>query len=392
MIKGSSLRWKAASTALGCAIGLAAAPAALAQEGNTLIGPPQLRDFQLEPRQRIVTQPRPAPAAPQETTPRPAGRPAAQRLTPAPAPQSNRPAPASRPAGRGAAPGTRTAAAPPPARPAPGTGEEQAAPPAATQAPSTEAAPAAPASEPVVLPDLPAPTAPAGAALPEGPPAWLYFLAFAALGLLGYGYWLRRRSLERRTLAAPGPALAPLAPGEPSAPRPAPQPRPWIEVEIAAERASVDVAETVVEFALIVRNSGGTEARNVRLQARMFPSTPEQDKQIAAYFKADEKDYRTIKLPPIPAGEEIRIKGSVDMDRDRISALRIDGKLLLIPLVAVIARYEWGASRFGQTGKSWVIGREGADAGGKMGPFRIDLGARVYRTIGQRPHGVGRRI
>jgi hypothetical protein len=27
-----------------------------------------------------------------------------------------------------------------------------------------------------------------------------------------------------------------------------------------------------------------------------------------------------------------------------------------------------------------------------MAPFRLDLGARVYRTIGQRPHKVSKRV
>jgi hypothetical protein len=406
MINGYSLRWKAALVGLSCVFAMSASPVAFAQEGNTLIGPPQLRDFQLEPRQRIVTQPRPAPAAPAETAPAPAERPATQRLTPAPAPQANRPVAAARAAAPTSAPGaTGTTPAPAAARPAISVDTRAAAPAPAATAPTATgtdvaAVPAAPPSEPVVLPDLPAPSAPTGSELPAGPPTWLYFLAFAVLGLLGYGYWLRRRNLERRSLsmpgaapaAAPAPALAPPPPAEPAAPRPAPQPRPWIDVEITAERATVDVEETVVEFELLVRNTGGSEARNVRLQARMFPSTPEQDKQITAYFKGDGKEFRTIALPPLPPGDEIRVKGSVDMDRDRISALRVDGKLLLIPLVAVIARYEWGNGRFGVSGKSWVIGREGANGGEKMGPFRVDQGARVYRTIGQRPHGVSRRI
>lgn len=394
-----SLCLKAALVGLSCAATVAAAPPARAQEGNTQIGPPQLRDFQLEPRQRIVTQPRPAPADPPEATPQPAQRAPTQRLTPAPAPGTGRPAaPAlQRPTRVAPNPRPGSAAAPQPA-PSPAarttppvlSGEPAAVP--VETAPGT----APPAAEPVTLPDLPPPTAPSGTVLPAGPPPWLYFLGFAVLGLLGYGIWLRRRTMERRAASgvveeARASAPVPVA-ADPPAPRPAPQPRPWLEIELAAERASVDVAQTVIEFELIIRNSGGTEARNVRLQARMFPSSPEQDKQIGAYFKADEKNYRTIPLPPLPAGEELRIKGSVDMDRERISALRVEDKLLLIPLVAVTARYEWGNGRFGQTGRSWVIGREGGDESEKMRPFRIDQGARVYRTIGQREHGVGRRL
>jgi len=403
MNKVSSVRRKAALIAAAAGVaGWTAAPAA-AQEGNSVIGPPQLRDFQLEPRQRIVTQPRPDPAPPAEAAPEPAERAPAERaparLTPAPGPQVDRPAaPAARPSTQQAAPRPTPAlqqrqVTPGAAEaPAPLTTEPEAptalAPPAA--APS---AAAAPPQEPVILPDLPAPAAPGGSSLPEGPPAWLYFLAFATLGLLGYGYWLRRRSVERRALAGPAPGLPTTrAPAEPRAPRPAPQPRPWLEVELNPERATIDLAESVIEFELVLRNSGGSEARDVRLQARMFASTSRQDEEIGAYFKADEAAYRTIAIPPIAAGDELLVKGSVDMKQDRISALRVEGKLLFIPLIGVNARYGWGNGRTGQTSRSWVIGREPADGGDKMRPFRLDLGARVHRTIGQRPYTQSRRV
>lgn len=398
MIRVFSHRFKAALVAGTCAGALLGAGTAAAQEGNSVIGPPQLRDFQLEPRQRIVTQPRPTPSPtpPAQATPQPTERPQARPFTPAPGPQASRPATSAPPRPNAGAPAVAqprgSAATAPPAA----SGGSGAAPfvetPTAT-APSAAVPPApAPAPEPALLPDAAPPAAPGGASLPDGPPAWLYFLAFATLGLLGYGYWLRRRNVQRRALALPAAAPAPARPAEPAAPRPAPQPRPWIEVDLVPERASVDVDETVIEFELVVRNAGGTEARNVRLQARMFPSTPQQDKDINAYFKADEADFRTIPIPPLASGEELRIKGSVDMKQDRISALRVDNKLLFIPLIAVNARYDWGTSRSGHTARSWVIGREPPQGGDKMGAFRLDLGARVYRTVGRRPHPISRRV
>jgi hypothetical protein len=38
------------------------------------------------------------------------------------------------------------------------------------------------------------------------------------------------------------------------------------------------------------------------------------------------------------------------------------------------------------------VGREQADTASKMAPFRMDLGPRVYRTVGQRPYAVERRV
>ena len=49
----------------------------------------------------------------------------------------------------------------------------------------------------------------------------------------------------------------------------------------------------------------------------------------------------------------------------------------------------------GRTSRSWLVGREAETPPAKMGPFRLDLGPRIYRSVGQRQHelataGLGR--
>ena len=117
-----------------------------------------------------------------------------------------------------------------------------------------------------------------------------------------------------------------------------------------------------------------------------------EDQELAGYFKAKPGDYRTLSIPDIPAGGEVVMKGSVDITRDRISALKMDNKLLIVPVVGVNAFYGFGTARTGQTSKSFVIGRMPDNDNEKMGPFRLDLGARVYRTVDQRPHKVSKRV
>ena len=46
------------------------------------------------------------------------------------------------------------------------------------------------------------------------------------------------------------------------------------------------------------------------------------------------------------------------MPREDMRAMRLDERLLFIPVVAVNALYDWGEGRTGQTSKSYVIGRE----------------------------------
>lgn len=384
MIKDSlvSLRPIAGAAALIVAL-LATAPAA-AQDGNVTIGAPQLRDFQIEPKQRIVTQPA-QPAQPVPTRTQPAERPpATANPTPSPQPAQQRPAPVARSEPSRSAPEPVSTAAP-------------SAPTQAQPAGEVSATPAAPLPAPDSA--LPAPQAPAvsdsTAPLSDGLPSWVFFLAFVTVGLAGYGYWLKRQSAGRRALAVAAAAPAPPVsdtPAAPAGPRPDPVPRPWLDIALVPEKAHVDLDQSVIEFELTVRNTGGSVAKDVKLQARFFCSTDKQDQELAAYFKAKPGDYKTLDMPDIPAGGEIVMKGSVDITRDRISALKVADKLLFVPVIGVNAFYGWGTSRSGQTSKSFVIGRQPDNDNEKMGPFRLDLGARVYRTIGQRPHKVSKRV
>lgn len=389
---GATLRsCLAASAAMAIATGAAHAqqPQPQPQPSGGPIGPPQLQDFQLEPRQRIVTQPRPAPQPQPTPAPTP---PAAERTQQRAA--DPRP-PADSPRGVTPAPRAPVAAAPP----AGGTPREPAAEPT-TQAPAAEALPPADfpaAAAPVPLPPAPAPAPaadapPVGSGLSGGTPLWMILLGGLALGLVGYTLLTRRRS-ARRTLALPAPAVGAAAePVAPRAPRPDPVPRPWLEVELVPERTTADPEESAVEFELRLHNKGGSTASNIKLQAKLFCSTPEQDKEIAAFHRKRPGEHRTLSIPDLPAGQELRLKGRVDIKRDQIKVLRVEDRLLFIPLVAVNAFYSWGSARSGQTSKSFLVGRERADAADKMAPFRMDLGPRVYRTVGQRPYAVERRV
>jgi hypothetical protein len=221
----------------------------------------------------------------------------------------------------------------------------------------------------------------------------MILLGGLALGLVGYTTFTRRRSAQRRALVVGEPAVAaaPVAQA-PRAPRPDPVPRPWLEIELTPERTKADPDESVVEFELRIHNKGGSTASNIKLQAKLFCSTPEQDKEIAAFHRKKPGEHKTLSIPDISAGQELRIKGQVDIKRDQIKVLRVEGRLLFVPLIAVNAFYGWGTARSGQTSKSFLVGREGPDAADKMAPFRMDLGPRVYRTVGQRPYAVERRV
>ena len=129
----------------------------------------------------------------------------------------------------------------------------------------------------------------------------------------------------------------------------------------------------------------------MRIDVKMFNAGQEQDQEIGAFFRTAGRESTKLNLPGIAAGQVGAIRGEVAMPRDEMRAVVLDNKYLFIPMLAVNALYDWGDGRTGQTSKSYVVGRE-LEQNEKMGAFRVDLGPRVWKTVGQRPHTLARRI
>lgn len=362
---------------IGAGVWLLCASAAVAQDGN-VIGPPQLRDFQLQPQERIVTQPAPPQPAPVQVTP-----PSPVTTTPsrqaAPPASTNPPAPAA------------TAARPRPTQPSPTVPSPA---PASARAAPIGAPPPRDAAPPIQAPpadasppptSIPAPTSPTDE---SGSSIWLFALPLALLALFGIVAMRRRRGIVEDPVEAPVPgAVAP-----PPKPRTEPVARPWVELELRTERATFNAAEANVQFELEIRNTGKSPARNLRIDVKMFNAGAEQDKEIGAFFRTAGRETARLKLPGIAAGASGTIRGEVGIKREEMKAVMLDDRMLFIPVVAVNALYECGDGRTGQSSKSYVVGRELQTPSEKMGAFRVDQGPRIWRTVGQRPHKLARRV
>lgn len=338
-----------------------------------IIGPPQLRDFNLN---GTVTRQATPPATIRATPP-----PTVRQVETAPArqqAQAARTRPVEVPSGR-----------PSPVPQAPSVALSP--PPAAAQTvelPATEPASVAAA------PQVPLPGEP-GSGFTYWP--WL----FAAIVAAGGALLLFRRHQQQRNRyaealsgydlgAAPEPAAEPLRRAPVPAP-PAPKPastgvvstrlRPDIVINLLPERAVVDETGATIEFQVAVRNNGTAPAREVLVEACMVNAGPAQDQELGAFFA-----HPTAKgdaIPQIMPMTEILLKSAVRLRPEHMRQYEVEGRKLFVPLVGVNAVYR-GPAGPKQTSASYLVGRDGD--GEKMAPFRLDLGPRIFRGLGARTH------
>lgn len=391
---------------------------AQAQENGT-VGPSEIRDFSL---------PGSRPSAPAEAEPEP-------RIEPLRRPAEVRPVPASPPNQEPVLitpPAPRADARPPnvavsnsapasPGQPRPGPAAPTSPSPSLevpAEAPAVDAAPAplsvpevsgstpvltpAPAGPPITAP-APAPSRDSGNGFP-----WLWALLALVVGAGLFAASRLRREKRTAIAAAPASLREPRpAPQPVPDPAPAPEPataptppvssvpgivmRPWLEIEFRPERALATSEGAEVRYDLIIRNTGNAPARNVRLAARMFSAGPELDREIAAFFGRPINSNGSAPLT-IPPRSEVALTSVVAAPRSELREITMQGRNLFVPTVAFNLLYDWGRDKTGQTCSSHVVGREAQTPQAKMGPFRLDLGPRVWRSVGQRPSALARAV
>ena len=375
-------RWAASMLVLGLT-----GSGALAQEAETPVGPPALRDFSLPGTVTVPQEPAPEPAAP----PPEAQEPPVELASPPPAPPPPRREPTPTPAPRA----ERT---PPPvvAQPAP----------APQTVPSVEPVEVAPPVAVTADPPPEQPPLPAAADRQGGDSSWLFGLLAVLAGMAGLALlWRKWRSAparhdaslpsERAEHPAPSPAAEPAAVPAPIVAPPAEAPataapRARVELVFKPARAEATPDGASVHYELVVKNLGSMGARNVRIEARIFNAGSGQDAEIGAFFANPLREGLATRPFEIPARSQARLSRVVSLDNAHVRPVTIQGRRLFIPMVAFNILYEWGEGDTGQTSRCFVVGREAETPSEKMGAFRLDLGPRIYRSVGQRQTGLAR--
>jgi hypothetical protein len=185
--------------------------------------------------------------------------------------------------------------------------------------------------------------------------------------------------------AAPAPAPVPPAMPAPPAGVVSTRLRPWIDFTFTPLRCVIDEQQVTFEFELTMVNSGSAPARDVLIEASTFNAGPEQDAEIAAFYANPGTEGERI--PAIPPLKSFTLRTLVAVPRTQLRVLEAGGRHVFVPLIGFNAVYRWGAGQ-GQTAAAYLLGRD--TKGEKMAPFRLDLGPRVFRGVGQRalPNGI----
>jgi hypothetical protein len=233
-------------------------------------------------------------------------------------------------------------------------------------------------------------------------------LLLAALAVLFF--WRRRRPAEALSAAEAGgervlqpdpalprqretrPAAAPVWRDAPSAAAAESQDeqRAWLEVEFKPSRAAATDKEAIVHYELVLRNVGKSAAGNIRIDSKLFNAGAEAD--IKAFLGGPIHEHSGSPHVTIDPEAELRLGSTIAIPKEDVREIVIDGRSLFVPAVAINVAYNWAPDGAGRTSKSWLVGREAEQPSQKMGAFRLDLGPRIYRSVGQRQTGLAEMV
>lgn len=311
------------------------------------------------------------PAAAPEAAPPPAG----TRPSAPPAPSANRERGEAPPAGESAPAARPTVAAPAPGNETPARD----APPARTGAPSLPSF----LPPPVAAPDTP------GDDAGESTQIWTWILLgfVAALWLAGF-FWLRARRTQLGPVVAPiqrpkpvDPDKAGSAPADEAHTTPTGDAEGPLQFRIKVERIGFTLINASLNYHLILANTGDEALHGIVVGADIVAAhaSLQLSQQLAGPDERLEARHRIAVIEP---GQQLELRGSVQLPIADILPIRHGEALLFIPLL----RLRIDMASHGQPIlRTLVAGRVPQQAGKGLQPLRLDLGPRIYGDVGQRP-------
>lgn len=139
------------------------------------------------------------------------------------------------------------------------------------------------------------------------------------------------------------------------------------------------------EFELELFNSGSAPARDTHVAAVVMNAGATQDEQLQSFFaQRPGPGERIAVIEPL---KRMTFTTQIAASRNQIEVLEMGGRHVFVSLLAFNVTYRQGR-KDGQTSVGYLVGRNGQ--GEKLAPFRLDLGARIFRGLGARtlPQGI----
>ena len=153
--------------------------------------------------------------------------------------------------------------------------------------------------------------------------------------------------------------------------------RPSIEIGVKPLRCVVDDDQVTIEFELELFNAGTAPARAIHAEASIINASATQDQDLAAFFaNASPTPDRLDVIAPM---KRIALTSRVVAPRSAIQEYELAGRKTFVPLIAFNAVYQWSGGGSAQTSAAYLVGRETSTD--KLGPLRLDLGPRDFRSL-----------
>ena len=164
--------------------------------------------------------------------------------------------------------------------------------------------------------------------------------------------------------------------------------RPWIELELEPSQAMVTDEHAAIVFDVTLFNSGSAPARDIAVEACMINAGEQQDAQLTRFYAAPGQV--PDKIPAVAPLARVTLKSAVRLPRAAVQEYEVEGRKMFIPMVAVNSRYRWSSGE-GQSAASFMVGRA-ADERARLGPLRLDQGARGWKGLAARRYEKGIRV
>ena len=115
-----------------------------------------------------------------------------------------------------------------------------------------------------------------------------------------------------------------------------------------------------------------------------LPGGQDTQKQVDRFFLRHESGAQTVNIPSMEPSSRTPVEGEMRVPLDPMIFFRMEGRQMIIPLVAADLDYRWGGGQDrGQA--TFVLGLLGAAGQERLGPINVDLGPRIVRNIGAKP-------